>query len=396
MAAPVTPPLAFDMAAGAADGFESPTSQPHPLLPQPVPGPRLIDTKAIGKLRAFSGKDEDWPAWVFVARGYVHLLDRAYRGMLEAAENAASQNELSTIDMSDTAQELSTVLFNLLTQSVDGRGLQILMNVEGQNGFQAWKALCDAYEPPVGGRHMAMLTAIIAPDWKNIKESEILETIESWEVLVRRYEMQSKETVSESMRVAVLMKHVPSPVKDAMRAAGTQIGTNYERAKKFIRDYLQTGNIYKSGGALAKDDGGLAPMDVGAVSHAEKGKKGKSSKGDKGVNKGGKYDAVPTEAETDEKKAKIKTFEEEPTEPTLNQGGPSSGSGRNDEPILISEKPANVEPSQEAMETEQTSPPWRSRSLQDVPDLVEMMKTQKRGHAWAEYMLEHCTRRPRM
>ena len=243
-----------------------------------------------GSFRAFSGKDEDWPAWVFVARGYVHLLDRAYRGMLEAAENAASQNELSMIDMSDTAQELSTVLFNLLTQSVDGRALQILMNVEGQNGFQAWKALCDAYEPPVGGRHMAMLTAIIAPDWKNIKESEILETIESWEVLVRRYEMQSKETVSESMRVAVLMKHVPSPVKDAMRAAGTQIGTNYERAKKFIRDYLQTGNIYKSGGALAKDDGGLAPMDVGAVSHAEKGKKGKSSKGDKGVNKGGKYD----------------------------------------------------------------------------------------------------------
>ena len=69
--------------------------------------------------------------------------------------------------------------------------------------------------------------------------------------------------------------------------------------------------------------------------------------------RGNHADEVPTEAETDEKKAKTKTFEEEPTEPTLNQGGPSSGSGRNDEPILISEKPANVEPSQEAMETEQ-------------------------------------------
>ena len=83
---------------------------------------------------------------------------------LEAAKNAASHRELSMIDMSDTAQELSTVLFNLLTQSVDGRALQILMNVEGQNGFQAWKALREAYEPQVGGRH---LTAIIAPDWKN-------------------------------------------------------------------------------------------------------------------------------------------------------------------------------------------------------------------------------------
>ena len=89
--------------------------------------------------------------------------------------------------------------------------------------------------------------------------------------------MQSKR-VSESMRVAVLMKHIPSPVKDAMRAAGTQIGTNYEKAKKFIRDYLQTGNIYKSGGALAKDDGGVAPMDVGAVSHADKGKNAKETK----------------------------------------------------------------------------------------------------------------------
>ena len=74
--APVTPPQAFELAAAAAEGFESPTSQAHPLLPQQAPGP---DTKAIGKLRAFSGKDEDWPAWVFVARGYVHLLDRAYR-----------------------------------------------------------------------------------------------------------------------------------------------------------------------------------------------------------------------------------------------------------------------------------------------------------------------------
>ena len=63
--------------------------------------------------------------------------------------------------------------------------------------------------------------------------------------------------------------------------------------------------------------------------------------------------AVPAEVETDEKKAKTKTFEEEPTEPTLNQGGPSSGSGRNDQPLLISEKPASAEPSQEAMETEQ-------------------------------------------
>lgn len=74
--------------------------------------------------------------------------------------------------MSDTAQELPTVLFNILMQSVDGRAIPILMTVEGSNGFQAWKALCDAYEPQVGGRHMATLNGIIASDWKNVKEGE--------------------------------------------------------------------------------------------------------------------------------------------------------------------------------------------------------------------------------
>lgn len=34
-----------------------------------VGGGGLIDTRAIGKLRMFSGKEEDWPLWAFVARG---------------------------------------------------------------------------------------------------------------------------------------------------------------------------------------------------------------------------------------------------------------------------------------------------------------------------------------
>ena len=56
------------------------------------------------------------------------------------------------------------------------------------------------------------------------------------------------------MRVAALMKHTPNPVKDAMRAAGSNIGTNYEKAKMEV-------------------PGGPAPMDVGAISHGEKGRK---------------------------------------------------------------------------------------------------------------------------
>ena len=85
------------------------------------------------------------------------------------------------------------------------------------------------------------------------------------------------------------MKHAPMSLRSALRTAGAQVGTNYERAKKFVRDFLQAGQYYNAKGELGKDDGGAAPMDVGAVS-IDKGKKGGKSKSDKGVNKGGKFD----------------------------------------------------------------------------------------------------------
>ena len=37
------------------------------------------------------------------------------------------------------------------------------MNVENGNGFEGCKAVREAYEPDVGGRHTAMLMSIIAP-----------------------------------------------------------------------------------------------------------------------------------------------------------------------------------------------------------------------------------------
>eukprot|EP00435_Cladocopium_sp_Y103_P027470 s353_g6.t1 len=252
----------------------------------------LIDTRAIGKLRSFSGKDDDWPAWAFVARGYLNLLDPSYGGMIEAAELSAKHSDIHFAEMSAIAQERAVVLFNLLTQSVDGRALQVLMNVENGSGFQAWKALCETYEPNVGGRHTAMLMGIIGPAWENTKEADLLEALESWEVMVRRYEVQSNETISDAMKVAVLMRHAPSSVRSGLRTASTQVGTDYERAKKFIRDFLQSGQFYGTKGEV-KDDGGPAPMDVGAL-YSQDSKGGKSSKGkDKGkksTNKGGKFD----------------------------------------------------------------------------------------------------------
>ena len=292
-AAPGTPPQAFASPVGGSPSGGGTLQQMAGPGFAVGGGGGLIDTRAIGKLRMFNGKEEGWPPWAFVARGYLNLLDPGYHAMITAAEQAPRYSDLILADMGQNGQEKAVVLFNLLTQSVEGRALSVLMNVESGNGFAAWKALCEAYEPDIGGRHTAMLTGIIAPAWETVKEIDFLEAMETWEVQIRRYEVQSREQVSDSTKIAVLMKHSPPSVRSAMRMAGPQIGTNFERAKKFLRDFLQSGSYYTNRGETTRDDGGPAPMGVGAIGRdkgGDEGKKGKPGKQDKGVNKGGKFD----------------------------------------------------------------------------------------------------------
>ena len=292
-AAPSTPPQAFALHPGTPrrqDGLQAIPGRGHA-----AGGGGLIDTRAIGKLRSFSCKEEDWPSWAFVARGYLNLLDPGYQALISAFEQVQRYSDIVLAELGQNGQEKAVVLFNLLTQSVEGRALQIMMNVESGNGFQAWKALCENYEPDVRGRHTAMLSGIIAPSWESIKENDFLEALESWEVQIQRYEVQSREQISDSMKIAVLMKHAPMPLRNALRTAGTQIGANYERGKKFARDFLLTGQFYTAKGEV-KDDGGPQPMDVGAVE--SKGKKGGKQGKDKGVNKGGKHDKSKGKAQT--------------------------------------------------------------------------------------------------
>ena len=75
-----------------------------------------------------------------------------------------------------------------------------------------------------------------------------------------------------------------------MRTNATIMGSDYDKVKKFIRDWLQSGVTYNSVGEMAAPStpGGPMPMDVGAIDY--KGKKGKEKdakgKGAKGKDSG--------------------------------------------------------------------------------------------------------------
>lgn len=239
----------------------------------------LIDTKAYGKLKTFSGKEEDWATWSFVARSYLALLSVEYQEYLGRSE-VADLEQLALSQQGDQARSHSWTLFNVLVQSVEGRALSVLMNVEAGNGLLAWRTLVDTYEPRIGGRWTSMLMGIIGPQWSNVTEEAFLETLEAWEVMIRRYEEQSGEEVTGATRCAVVMRHAPAGIRTALRTASSTIGTNFELLRKCVKDYLQTGQAYDSRGQANRDATGSAPMDVGSLQY-----KGKSEQKGKGLGK---------------------------------------------------------------------------------------------------------------
>ncbi|OLQ03440.1 Retrovirus-related Pol polyprotein from transposon TNT 1-94 [Symbiodinium microadriaticum] len=253
----------------------------------------LIDTKAYGKLRNFDGKEENWATWSFVARSYFTLLSPDFDALLDAVE-AQPLGGMRLARLSVNGVLHSKTLYHILAQSVEGKALSILMNVEKQNGFEGWKALVDAYQPDLGGRHTSMLMGIISPSWEKSSEATFLEDLENWEVLIRRYQDQATDVVTSATKIAILMKYAPASLRNALRTNATNMGTDYDKVKKFIRDWLQSGVTYGSAGEIKPgalgNDKGPAPMDVGAVGYDPKGKpkgkdskgKGKGKKGDKG------------------------------------------------------------------------------------------------------------------
>ena len=122
------------------------------------------------------------------------------------------------------------------------------MNVERQDGMAAWWEKKRAHEPRLPGRHANMLSDLLAPDRANCEGDTFRERFREWEVTVQRYEVQSGETLTDSLRVAVVSGHSPQELQAALWSEITTIGWNYQRLRTFVNDFLTSGLEYNSVG----------------------------------------------------------------------------------------------------------------------------------------------------
>jgi hypothetical protein len=225
---------------------------------------RLLDPRGVAKPQVFDGSESNWPAWCFVFESYALLLSKDLAKHMDKAADLDDEPFLH--EMMDNAVELARVLYAILVSVVQNKALSILMNTEKGNGLQAWRRLKREYEPKLPGRHATMLAGLIAPAWSSLTVPQFRQKFLEWEVAVSRYETQSDEQLSDSLKVAVLNRHSPQDVRTALRSHISVIGTIFPKMRAFLNDYLGSGAEFDSGGfSVVGDAGGMQPMDVGAL-----------------------------------------------------------------------------------------------------------------------------------
>ncbi len=151
--------------------------EPGPLTWSAQQACRLVDLKGLAKLPAFTGEDADYQEWKFrfmVVMGLMEL-DPQMR------EAEALPTEVSWEKLSDIGRAQSRLVFSILAQVLQGRALNLLKLssplLSRPHGFEAWRCLVREYEPRLGARSVAQLSALLAPSFP---EGGLVEAWRRW------------------------------------------------------------------------------------------------------------------------------------------------------------------------------------------------------------------------
>jgi len=272
----------------------------------------LVDLRTFSKVQNFDGDVAHWQEWSFKTRAWFSLLPAPGGGVGANPTSAAEFCDLALLapatnipirlsSLTPEALELSKCMYNVLVQVCKGRALNIVRDCERDNGLECWRRLHAEYQPDSSLRYSAMLSGILSPNWEQVTTANFLDTLQGWEVMVRDYQTQSHDNVSDAIKVAVILRWAPVHIRTLLRSHTMTIGTDFTVLKNILATYITSGQEFDALGTRRTgnaDFGGPTPMDVGSCTYCgktgheenvcwlKKGGKGKGKGFGKGFGKG--------------------------------------------------------------------------------------------------------------
>ena len=225
-------------------------------LAMTTPSASVVDMRVLGKPSNF-GDGASWKSWRFVMLSFSAAVQPELRALMEKARTTA--DDMRNVNLTPAEQVWSSQLYHMLSLSTSGEAQRRLQNVPEGEGAEAWKAFTEHYEPKTATRYVGMLRQILLYDFGEL--TQLIDRIEQFRHLVRKYEGHRGESVTDNVRQAVFQ----AGIKDAS-----------------IRDHLDSFDemaVEVSTVARTRNENDIVPMDVSVLKRKGNSNDGKSKDG---------------------------------------------------------------------------------------------------------------------
>ena len=245
----------------------------------------IVDTRQIGRPNKFKGTDlAEWRSWSFVFTCYCAAVDARLAELMRASLSEAEASNVQNSTLGSEDQARSVQLYYMLVLLMEDRCLCKIEHVMNGEGLRAWRKLSDDFEPDTGGRHAGTLIQLLGTEFPN--SDEVVDRLDEFETAVLRYEAQSKEVLSDSLKIAIVQKGLKDDIiRQHLLLNAARLGT-YKQVKEEVKSVMVTRRAIRAANALPGSTS--VAMDLDAMYKGKgKGKKGKDGKA-KGKGKDGK------------------------------------------------------------------------------------------------------------
>ena len=198
---------------------------------------RRIEAKNFSRVQNFDGNAAKFGDWVF----QIKLAMRACApSIAELMEKFARQKEEVTMDdveMEDSdGEKLAAEIYDIIGMTVMGEALTIVKGVQDMNGVEAYRRLFRRYSPNTPARSLVRFMEVLNPG-RAKDVHDLANKLENWELKVAVFEKEDGESVSEKVKVAVLLGMCTQELQDLIVQRSEKLET-YKDVKATVMNFV--------------------------------------------------------------------------------------------------------------------------------------------------------------
>ena len=145
------------------------------------PRKEVFDEKFTKNIKGFDGKQENWKSWILKFKNKIKMKSQEAHKFLGMIEQKPEPCDDEFMIEHVEYQNMSSELYDVLCDLMEGTALIQIQNVEDNNGLEAYRKIFRFYNPVTPAKLLKKLVEIVKPPKIEKMEDSIL-MLEQWKL----------------------------------------------------------------------------------------------------------------------------------------------------------------------------------------------------------------------